>query len=243
MDHVRIDLLGCPVDAVDLHGAVARVTASVASGGPSWGVAVNAAKIVRMHDDPVVRDLTRRAHLVVADGASIIAAARYQGTPLPARVTGIDLMVALLAEAPRHGWRTFLLGARADVVEEAARRTRATAWHHGYDLDEASVVTRIRAARPHVLFVATGTPRQEHFLARHVEDLGVPFAMGVGGSLDVVAGRVRRAPGWVGDRGLEWAWRLAREPRARWRRAVLDSARFVSGMVRGRRLPDDGPTC
>lgn len=234
----RIDILGCPVDAVDLAGAVQRVTALVEGGG-GYAAAVNASKLVRMRDDAVLRRHVRGADLVIADGASVVRASRRLQRPLPGRVTGVDLCAALLALAPARGWRTLLFGARPGVVEEAARRVGATAWHHGWLDDPEPALARIREVRPHLLFVGLGTPRQERFLDAHRARLPVAFAMGVGGAFDVLAGHARRAPAVVGDLGLEWAWRLAHAPRARWRRAVGDSARFVWRLARDARLPDD----
>lgn len=238
MSRPSADILGCPVDRVDLAGAVRRAVTLV-EGAHGYGAAVNASKLVRMRDDPALRRHVRGADLVVADGASVVRAARRAGAPLPGRVTGVDLCEALLREARARGWRSFLLGARPDVVEEAARRTAATAWHHGWFDDPAPVLARVREHRPHLLFVGMGTPRQERFLDAHLSELDVGFAMGVGGAFDVLAGRVARAPGPLGDLGLEWAWRFALQPRARWRRTLLDSARFVWRLVRDERLPDD----
>lgn len=241
MDRRKFDVLGCPVDALTLNEAVAQVVDLVDRGRPSYAVPVNAAKIVRMGEDAGLRRFVRRADLVLADGASVLLAARLAGTPLPERVTGVDLTTALFAEARARSWRVFLLGARPDVVADAAALMGAVGWCNGYFTDERRVVDAVRAARPDVLLVAMGTPRQEHFLARHLADLPVSFAMGVGGSLDVLTGRVRRVPRGLGNAGLEWAWRLALQPRVRWRRAVLDSGRFVGRLVLGRRLPQDDP--
>lgn len=241
--HARLDLLGCPLDPVDLAGATDRVVTLVRAaprtpGSTRWAVPVNASKWVRMRHDPTLRGLTRRAALVVADGASIVRTARRLGHAVPGRVTGVGLMEALLAEAQARRWRTFLLGARPDVVAEAARRVGAAGHHHGYFTDERAVLDRIASVDPDLLFLALGTPLQEHTLARWLPSLSVPFAMGVGGGFDVLAGTVRRAPASVGDAGLEWAWRLALQPRSRWRRAVVDSARYVALTRAGRRLPE-----
>lgn len=236
MNRSRIDVLGCPVDVVDLPGALRRVAALVEGGGGTVA-AVNASKLVRMRDDPLLRHHVRRADLVVADGASVLAAARAQGTPLPGRVTGVDLCDGLLREAPRL--RIFLLGARPEVVETLGRQRGAVAWHHGWFDDPRPVLDRIHEARPDLLLVAMGTPRQEHFIETHRAQLPPCTAMGVGGSFDVLTGRVRRAPRALGEFGLEWAWRLALEPRARWRRALGDSARFTWRALRGQHLPDD----
>jgi N-acetylglucosaminyldiphosphoundecaprenol N-acetyl-beta-D-mannosaminyltransferase len=161
---------------------------------------------------------------VTADGVGVILAARILGVPLTERVAGIDLALALAAEVARSGGRLFLFGGAPGVAEAAAAELqrrhpalRVTGTQHGYlgADDEPRVIERIREARPDVLFVALGAPRQERWIRRWRAELPVAIAIGVGGSLDVFAGRVARAPGWMQRAGLEWLYRALREPR-RW---------------------------
>jgi N-acetylglucosaminyldiphosphoundecaprenol N-acetyl-beta-D-mannosaminyltransferase len=199
-------------------------------------VAMNAAKLVAARRDPLLRWSVQTAGLVTADGQSIVWAARWLGQPVPSRVTGIDLMGEVCSLAARRGYRVFTLGAHQDVVDAAVatllRRhvnLEIVGAIHGYYAaeEEADVVRAIAQARPDILLVALGTPRKELFLASHQQQLGIPFCMGIGGSLDVIAGRVRRAPLSMQRLGLEWLFRLVQEPRRLWRRYVISNSNFL----------------
>jgi N-acetylglucosaminyldiphosphoundecaprenol N-acetyl-beta-D-mannosaminyltransferase len=238
----RVDVLGCRIDPVDMGAAVTLCDSYVREGAHAQHMAVNAAKIVssRRHRD--LQRLINESDIVTADGQAVVWASRLLGDPLPSRVTGVDLMEQLLALAERRGYRVFLLGARPEVLELAVRRLRArhprlalVGWHDGYFSRDAepAVVARVRSARPDLLFVAMPTPRKEYFLARCGADLAVPFSMGVGGAIDVIAGTTRRAPRTVQRLGLEWAFRVAQEPRRLWRRYLITNALFVWLTLRG----------
>jgi len=173
---------------------------------------------------------------VTADGQAVVWASRLLGDPLPARVAGIDLMLELLALADRRGYRVFILGAHPGVLERAVGRLRErhpgltiAGYRHGYfsAADEPDVAAQIREARPDLLFVAMSSPRKEYFLGRWGPHLDVPFSMGVGGAVDVIAGITRRAPRPLQRLGLEWAFRLAQEPRRLARRYVITNSAFV----------------
>jgi len=163
-------------------------------------------------------------------------ASRLLRDPLPARVAGIDLMNALLALAERQRYRVFILGAERSVLETAVERIRArhprlrlAGYRDGYFPTEqtAEVCAEIRAARPHILFVAMSSPTKEYWLDEHGKALGIPLQMGVGGSIDVIAGLTRRAPRWLQNSGLEWLWRLLQEPRRLARRYLVTNTRFA----------------
>lgn len=224
-----INILGARVDAVDLDGAVERVAEFVKEGRPRQVITLNPEILYRAQKEPQLLSLINAADLVTADGIGVVWAAGMLGARLPERVTGIDLMLALVARAAREGWRVFLLGAAPGVAEEAARRLvqcypglRVAGAHHGYfpPEKEKELVEEIRAARAELLFVALGAPKQELFIARHKAELGAVVAMGVGGSFDVLAGKARRAPAWMRRLGLEWLGRLLMEPR-RFRRMLV----------------------
>jgi len=218
----RFDIMGVGFDPVDLDGAVARVVAFAEGGVPSLAVTANTEMVMRARHDADLANLLAGAALVVADGVGVVWASRYLHRPLPARVPGIELAERLLAEAARRRWRIYLLGGRPGTAEQAAARLRASypgleiaGCAHGYFTpgDEPQVVETVRAAAPSLLLAGLGTPRQERWLARHLAALGVPAAMGIGGSLDVWAERAHRAPRSMQTFGLEWLYRLAREPR------------------------------
>jgi N-acetylglucosaminyldiphosphoundecaprenol N-acetyl-beta-D-mannosaminyltransferase len=237
----RVEILGCPLDVVAMNEAVQRCQEAIAAGGYFQHMSVNAAKLVALHDDPTLRGMIASCDLVTADGQSVVWAARLLGSPLPERVAGIDLMERLLAAADSIGYRVFILGARRSVLDRALSNLRArypnlvvAGTRDGYfeDSEALEVCDEIRVARPDILFVAMSSPRKEYFLGEQGESLGVPFAMGVGGSVDVIAGVTRRAPRLLRRLGLEWAYRLAQEPRRLANRYLSTNGRFAAMVLR-----------
>ena len=205
-------------------------------------MAINAAKLVAMHDDPKLCGIVDGCGLVSADGQSVVWASRLLGDPLPERVAGIDLMDALLGLAERRGYHVYFLGARSDVLGRALERLRerfprleVAGARDGYFADDEAheVCAAIRSSRPDILFVAMSSPRKEYFLGEYGPALGAPFVMGVGGSIDVIAGITRRAPVAWQRLGLEWLFRLLQEPRRMFRRYAVTNARFLGLIGRG----------
>jgi N-acetylglucosaminyldiphosphoundecaprenol N-acetyl-beta-D-mannosaminyltransferase len=234
-------LLGCEIDRLDMDATVARCAELIEAGEPVQHVAVNVAKIVALRDDPRLAAIVAGCALVSADGQPLVWASRLLRDPLPERVAGIDLMHRLLALAEERGYRVFVLGAREDVLGAAVARLRElhprlelAGWHHGWftDAEDEQVCEEIRAAAPHVLLVAMSSPRKEEWLSRHAARLGVPFSMGVGGSIDVVAGVTRRAPRWMQRAGLEWLYRLLQEPLRLGPRYLRTNGRFAALLAR-----------
>jgi N-acetylglucosaminyldiphosphoundecaprenol N-acetyl-beta-D-mannosaminyltransferase len=237
----RAHVLGCEIDRVDMTEALERCERSIRTRTRTQHMAVNAAKIVAMRRDDDLRRLVGGCDLITADGQAVVWASRLLGDPLPVRVAGIDLMLELMALAERRGYGVYVLGARQDVLDQALARLRErhprlriTGFHDGYfsDAEEPSVVAAIRAARPDLLFVAMSTPRKEYFLGRWGPELDVPFSMGVGGAVDVLAGITRRAPRPLQRLGLEWAFRLAQEPRRLFRRYLVTNLAFIGLTLR-----------
>jgi len=238
-----VRILDRPIDAVTMAQAEAAVLAlarrefpagppgAAAPAGPATRTAIvvtaNPEILAAARRDGELARTLEEAALVVADGIGVVAAARILGTPLPGRVPGIELLERLLAACAREGLRPFFLGARPDVVQEAAEQARRrfpglelAGAHHGYfALEDPAPVRAVAASGADLLFAGMGADRDLRWLFRNRERLRVPVAMGVGGSFDVLSGRVRRAPGWVRRIHLEWLYRLLREP-ARWRRQL-----------------------
>ncbi len=161
-------------------------------------------------------------------------ASRILGQPLPERVAGIDLFVAILERAASTGHSVYFLGATDEVLDELVRRIsrrfptlRIAGSRNGYWSDDGEVIDAVRAAHPDFLFLAIPSPRKEFWLNEHLQALGVPFVMGVGGSFDVLAGKVKRAPLWVQKLGCEWLYRVCQEPRRMWKRYLFGNARFI----------------
>ena len=218
----RAVVLGCHIDRLDMAQTLARCEDLIARREFAQHVAINAAKLVAMQRDPELRRIVEACELVSADGQAVVWASRLLGDPLPERVAGIDLMQELFALAERRGFRVFILGAKAEVLEQARAKIMArhprlqlVGTRDGYFSEEegAAVAEEVRDARPDILFVAISSPRKEYWLGRYGRTIDVPFVMGVGGAIDVVAGITQRAPGPLQRLGLEWAYRLAQEPR------------------------------
>ena len=236
----RADVLGCAIDRLDMTGTLDAVEETIAAGRFTQHMSINAAKLVTMHEDARMREIIASCGLVSADGQSVVWASRLLGDALPERVAGIDLMQRLLHVAEHRGHRVFFLGATPQVL---ARAVEAITFRHprlhvagsrdGYfgPEEEPQVRGEIRAAAPDILFVAMPSPRKERWVAA-AAGLDVGFAMGVGGSLDVLAGLVRRAPRPVQRLGLEWLFRLAQEPRRLLRRYVTTNTRFLALLIR-----------
>jgi N-acetylglucosaminyldiphosphoundecaprenol N-acetyl-beta-D-mannosaminyltransferase len=245
----RAEVLGCEIDRVGMQETLARVEDLISAGGYNQHMAINTAKLVSLRDDLRLREIVEGCELVNADGQAVIWASRLLGDPLPERVAGIDLMEELLGLAERKGYRIYILGARDDVLDQAVARIRErhprlelAGWRNGYfsSAEEEQVCAEIRAARPHIVFVAMSTPRKEYFLAERGPELGAEFVMGVGGAVDVMAGLTKRAPVTWQRLGLEWLFRLLQEPRRMFRRYAVTNTRFawmVAMALVGRRTP------
>jgi N-acetylglucosaminyldiphosphoundecaprenol N-acetyl-beta-D-mannosaminyltransferase len=216
-------LLGVRVHHATMAQAVDAVAGLLRAQGAHQILTLNGAMLVRAAHDESVRAVLNRCALAVADGAGVQLTARLLGSPPLARVAGVDLTEQICGLAAAHGYRVFLLGAAPRVADAAAAALRLrypaliiAGTAHGYFSDEEFVIEQIRRASPHILLVALGFPRQELWIAAQRDRLAVPVMMGVGGTFDVLAGRVRRAPRWMQKLGLEWVYRLVQEPQ-RWR--------------------------
>lgn len=229
-----LKILGVRVDKVDMMGALCIVDSLMQRGGFHHIITLNAEIIYQAQFNHPLKELINSADLVTPDGAGIVWAAGYLGDPVPERVTGIDLMLELCKQAHLNRWRVYLLGGAPGVDDEAGDKLREqypniniVGTHNGYfkDAEEDKVFEQVRQAEPDLIFVALGAPRQEFWIREHKEKLPVKIAVGVGGSFDVVSGRVKRAPVWMQKLKLEWLARLIKEP---WRiKRMLSLPKFV----------------
>jgi N-acetylglucosaminyldiphosphoundecaprenol N-acetyl-beta-D-mannosaminyltransferase len=197
---------------------------------------VNAAKIVKLQRDPVLRDSLLDCDVLIADGQSVVWASRLLRAPLPERVTGIDLFERLLQLADRDGRSVYLLGARPEVLDVLQQRIRerfpgviVAGVHDGYfDVRDSGVVAAdIARSHADMLFIGMTTPKKEIFLGAYGDRLGAPVLHGVGGSFDVMAGLTKRAPVRWQRLGLEWLYRLLQEPRRLGRRYLTTNSAFI----------------
>jgi N-acetylglucosaminyldiphosphoundecaprenol N-acetyl-beta-D-mannosaminyltransferase len=242
----RVVILGVAIDDVLMDEAIAAVARFIDEGGPHQIVTVNPEFVMEARRNRAFRRVLAAADLATPDGFGIILAARWRGTPLRGRVTGIDLTERIAAEAARRGWSLFLLGAAPGVAERAAAALqranpglRIAGCYAGSPRpsDEPPIRERILAARPDVLLVAYGHPAQDLWIARNQPLLRVPVAIGVGGTFDELAGVVPRAPALVQRLGLKWLYRLIVQP-WRWRRIMTAAPLFLWTVLREGRAFD-----
>ncbi len=224
----RTEVLGVPITCFRSYDqAVATIVDRIQGGRKTFCIAINPEKVCFALEDEAFTSILRRGHVHICDGVGTCAAVRLlQGWRIP-RITGVNLFFALLQAAEEVGLRVFLFGASPETNEAAGEKLRDRHPHvqiagrlHGYLKDHGEVVRQINASGAHMLFAALGSPRQEWWLGEHLEALQVPFCMGVGGSFDILGGRVKRSPEILQRTGLEFLYRLLCEPR-RWRRQAV----------------------
>jgi len=237
---MRIGFLGCSLDALTMARTVELIDSAVAEGRFTQHSVVNVAKLVHMREDAELRAAVESCDIVNIDGMGVVWGARLMGLDVPERVAGIDLFYELLSLSQAKGHGVFLLGATQDVVALAATKIAVmypaleiAGVHHGYFWDDQEkTVEAVRRSGARLLFVAISSPLKEKFIARWRDQLGVTFVMGVGGTFDVVAGKVRRAPRWMQRFGLEWLYRLIQEPRRMWKRYLVTNLKYSVLLVR-----------
>ena len=249
----RFVLGGIPIDPLTLPQALDRIASLVAAGQGGCVFTPNVDHVVIAERNPAFRSAYAAADVSLADGMPILWASRLLGEPLPEKVSGSDLVFPLAGRAATMGWRVYLLGAAPEVASAAALKLRQRfpaldivgtdsprLDADGSGADTEAALARLRRARPDVVLVALGAPKQEIWIHRNLDRLRPALAVGVGASLDFIAGRLRRAPPWMSRAGLEWLWRLAHEPRHLWRRYLVEDPRFaliLLGEARARLRP------
>ncbi len=236
---MKIDIMGVQFDSVTMAEALDTAEKIITQGKPSYVVTPNPEIVYETMHDPDFAQLIGNAAMILPDGIGIIYAGKILKTPLKQKLPGVDFATNLLELMAKKGYRLFLFGSKPGVAQLAADKMLATTptleicgISDGYFQDEAAKVAEIRAAKPHVLFVCLGSPKQEHFMSNYLEQLQIPLMVGLGGTLDAVAGTVKRAPGWMQKLGLEWFYRLIKEPK-RYKR-MLRLPKFLWAVVKKR---------
>jgi N-acetylglucosaminyldiphosphoundecaprenol N-acetyl-beta-D-mannosaminyltransferase len=232
--HPPIAILGVPFDNVSTAETIDAIDRMVVSRQPHYLVTANVDFLVQAQEDVELRRILFDAHLVLCDGTPLVWASRLLGNPLLERVAGADLVPLLLRVAAEKGYRIFFLGATEESCTQAVNRLRKLhpkliiADHYSppfnklLEMDHDEIKRRILAAKPDLLFVSFGCPKQEKWIAMHYRSLGVPVSAGVGATIDFLAGTVKRAPVWMQRTGMEWIYRLAQEPRRLFKRYFKD---------------------
>ena len=235
-----IRVLGVAVDNIIEDEAITRITDFVTTGQPHHVVTVNPEFVMEARRNSAFRRVLAAADMATPDGFGLLLAARLRGNAFRGRVTGVALAELIAASATAQGWSLFLLGAAPGVAERAAEALQRT--YPGLRIagcyagsprrdEEPAIRARIIAAQPTVLLIAYGHPAQDLWIARNQPLLRVPVAIGVGGVFDYLAGETPRAPGWMRRIGLEWLYRLIRQPQ-RWRRILVAVPLFLWAAVR-----------
>lgn len=241
-DPKAVVILGVPFHDVTMAETLAHIDQLIAARRPRYLATANLDFAAQASRDVELQRILLEAHLVLCDGTPLIWASRWLEAPLRERVAGSDLLPVLAGHCAQRGHRLFLLGATDDILAEAKRRLEAA--HPGLvicgtfappiapllNFDHEAILERLREARPDILLVAFGCPKQEKWIYLNLPRLPVPVSIGVGASLDFVAGKFRRAPQWMRTAGIEWIFRLIQEPRRLFNRYVFDLFFFVRSL-------------
>ncbi|MBK6578649.1 MAG: WecB/TagA/CpsF family glycosyltransferase [Sandaracinaceae bacterium] len=236
-----------PIDVITFAAAIDAIEELVTSGRGGSVFTPNVDHVVLAEEDARFRRAYADATLSLVDGTWVLWASRALRKPLPEKISGSDLMVPVIERAARRGFRVYLLGGGDGVAKRAAERLTESYPDlviAGYespriDVDEpaekrAELVARVKATRPDIVFVCLGAPKQELWIHDVTAALAPAVLLGVGAAIDFVAGTVQRAPAWVSATGVEWLYRLVREPRRLWRRYLLRDPKFFAIVARTR---------
>ena len=217
----QVEILGVNVNSLTMAQAVEAVQQFIAEKKVALVATANAEMLMRSTQDEELKDILNQADLVVPDGAGTVWAAGHLGEPMPERVAGFDLAQELMREAPARGDRIYFFGSAPGVADKAKAKAeelypgiQVVGTRNGFftEADEPGIIAEIKAARPDILLAALGVPKQEKWLKKHMQELQVPVSIGVGGTLDVTAGVMERAPLWMQKAKLEWLFRGLKQP-------------------------------
>ncbi len=233
----RIHILNTFIDNLSMQDTLQKITRTITKKQQLHHVVVNAGKIVAMQKDPELRESVNASDLINADGQAVVWASKFLGKPLKERVSGIDLMQNLVAKAPENKHKIFFFGAKEEIVKkvvdiytEKYSLEIVAGYRNGYfdKKEETLIAKQIAESGANILFVAISSPTKENFLYQNKNILAsVNFIMGVGGSFDVIAGKVKRAPVWMQKYGLEWFYRFIQEPGRMWKRYLIGNTKFI----------------
>ena len=238
----RVYLMGTPVDNLNMNETLDLINRAIEKKEHIHHTVVNAGKIVAMHSNAQLRESVVNADIINADGQAVVWASKILGVPLKERVAGVDLMSRLMELAFTHHYKVFFFGAREEVLKKMVSHYSGlyspgmiAGYRNGYfkKEEEKDIARQIADSGANMLFVAITSPIKENFLYENREVLkSINFIMGVGGSFDVVAGYVRRAPVWMQRSGLEWLFRVYQEPRRMFKRYLAGNFKFIQLVIK-----------
>ena len=233
----RYPIMNTFVNAVSMDESIDYVERIIKERIPTQHVVINALKINLMEADPKLAEIVNACPLINADGASVVWAAKRVGIPLKERVTGCDMFQNLVRVAAEKGYKIFLFGAKEEVVtkvksiyEKQYPGIQIVGYRNGYftEKDEPEIVKQMHDSGADMMFVAFSSPKKEYWVNKYLNEIGIPFVMGVGGSFDIVAGVTERAPKWFQEHDLEWFYRFIQEPKRMWKRYIIGNTKFVA---------------
>jgi len=228
MSHPKVSIFGVPISKLGFKDSIRYLEQAVDSRKPHQVITANPIMVMTALEKPAYMEMMKRAEFIVPDGAGVVWAAGYVGNPVAERVPGIEIMQELVRIAEEKGWRVYLLGTSPEAIEKAAAKLLGRhprlqlAYRDGFfrPEEDQEVIARIKDYAPQLLFVGRSVDTQEPWIDRYKEQLNVPVMMGVGGSFDVLSGKLKRAPKLFRQLRLEWFYRLLQEP-ARYRRMLV----------------------
>ena len=240
----RVDVLGVHISAIDYAAALREIERWIKTGDRQYVCVTGVHGVMECQRDPVLMDIHNRAGLTTPDGMPMVWAGRRAGAAGISRVYGPDLMLAVCELAARHGWSSFFYGGGEGVADTLAARlqtrfpgmrvvgTHTPPFRALTQDEDKAIVEQINASGAQIVWIGLSTPKQERWMAAHRAALQAPVLLGVGAAFDINAGLLPQAPPWMQRRGLEWAYRLSREPRRLWKRYAYNNPRFVASILR-----------
>ena len=239
-EYKAMPMFGIHINSLSLQETFDAIDKQIKSGQSGFIVTPNIDHICILSEDKDFQKAYQTAFLVLPDGTPLMWAAKLLGKPLKEKISGSDLVYALAEHAAEQGHSLYLLGAAPGIAEKAAKILQKTypgliiAGHYSPPLgfeknprQREEVIQRLKAAAPDICYVALGCPKQDHWNAQYHHETGIPVSIGIGASLDFIAGTVQRAPVWMQKSGLEWFFRLCQEPRRLWRRYLIQDSKFI----------------
>lgn len=239
----RVEFLNTYVDALTMDETLKKIEESIINKLCIQHVVINASKINLMQDDKELTDIINKCPIINADGQSIVWASKFLGNKLPERVAGIDIFTNLVKICAEKGYKPYFFGATDEVVKAVVEKYKLeypklniAGYRNGYfkDDESKSIAEDINKSGADVLFVAFSSPKKEYWIKENMNIMKIPFAMGVGGSFDVLAGKTKRAPIWMQKSGLEWFYRFIQEPKRMFKRYLCGNYNFIKLVIRNK---------
>lgn len=236
----RIKFLNTNIDNLTMEEALERIDELIKKGNPSYVVTPNVDHIVKLERDEEFQEVYRNADLILTDGMPLLWISKFKKNPIKEKVSGSDLFPKVCELAAQKGYKVFLLGAAEGIADKAALNLKnkynglniigTYSPSYGFETKPEEIqyiIDKIRSAKPNILAIGLGAPKQEKFIYKYKDSLNVPVSLAIGASIDFEAGNIKRAPLWMQNFGLEWLYRLLREPKRMFKRYLIDDLKII----------------